>query len=254
MIDKILKFTSYKLIPYITLDKKAPDVAIFNSSYLNWKYLKKSMQMASKKYISGICLDIGSGNSPYKKYLNVDEYISVDNKETQATSYQKNQNEVNADAKDLPFSDKYADSVLLNQVLEHVDDYDAVLSEIHRVLKDDGKFILSVPFIYHIHGEPNDYFRFSEYGIQHILQKHNFKILEFEYQGYVGTTLVSILNSFIWQVWNKNKYTKLLRNIIFLIPILFIFMLNNILGMILDLFKNKKFCPNYFIVCEKIYE
>ncbi len=254
MFIKINNLISYKLIPLITLDKFAPNVAIWNSSYLNWKYLKIYMIKASKDYINGICLDIGSGNSPYKKYLNVDRYISVDKKDTQATTYQENKNEVNADAKNLPFESRFADTILLNQVLEHIDDYEKVLSEISRVLKDDGKFIISVPFIYHIHSEPHDYFRFSEYGIKYLLNKYNFRIIEFKYQGYAGTTLVSIWNSFIWQIWNTNIYLKFLRNTLFLIPILIVFMINNIIGLVLDLFKNKKFCPNYFIVCEKINE
>lgn len=252
MIKKLLNLTSHKFIPFITMDTNAPEVAFYNSSYLNWKHLKNAMKKASKNHISGICIDVGSGNSPYKKYLTTEKYISVDKKDTKASTYRQNQNKIDADAKNLPFDDKYADTILLNQVLEHIDDYELVLSETSRVLKDDGKFILSVPFIYHIHSEPNDYFRFSEYGIKYILKKHNFKILEFQYLGYIGTTLISILNSFLWQVWNKNIYTQLLRNTIFLLPILSIFMINNLLGLFLDLFKNEKFSPNYFIVCQKI--
>lgn len=254
MFNTINQFISYKVIPVLTLDRYAPSVAPWNVSFLNWYYLKKAMINAAKQNIKGICLDIGAGNSPYKKYLNVARYISVDKKQTRAVNYQENQNDIDADAKDLPFDNDFADTVLLNQVLEHIDDYEKVLEEIHRVLKKGGKLIISAPFVYHIHSEPNDYFRFSEYGLRYLLQKHNFVIYQFSYLGYVGTALVSIWNGFIWQVWNANSFTKFLRNTFFLLPLFVIILLNNCMGMILDMFVNPKFCPNYFVVCEKRYE
>lgn len=254
MIKKFVNFISYSIVPLITLDKYAPNVALWNIAFLNWHYLNKSMINASEHYIKGICLDIGSGNSPYKKYLKVAKYISIDKDDTQAVSYQNNTHSINADAKNLPLEDKYADTILLNQVLEHIYEYEMVLDEINRVLKDDGKFILSIPFLYHIHAEPNDYFRFSEYGIKNLLKQKGFKVIRFEYNGYAGTALVSIFNGFLWQVWNKHLLLKLLRNTLFLVPLLSVFLLNNLLGLFLDLFKNEKFCPNYFIVCEKNYE
>jgi SAM-dependent methyltransferase len=254
LINQIINFISYKIIPLLTLDIFAPNVAPWNASFLNWFYLKKAMIYTSKKYISGICIDIGSGNSPYKKYLNVSKYISIDKKDTNATTYKDNSNEINADARELPIENNYADTVLLNQVLEHIYEYDQVIKEIYRILKKDGKFIISVPFIYHIHSEPNDFFRFSEYGIKKLLEENKFKILEFKYNGYFGTTIFSIINSFLWQVWNKNLFFKFLRNTIFLIPLFIIFLLNNILGLLLDKIKSPKFSPNYFIICEKIDE
>ncbi|QOG12162.1 class I SAM-dependent methyltransferase [Arcobacter sp. FWKO B] len=254
-IHNLTEYISKNIIPLITLDTYAPNVAPWNSAFLNWYYLKKFMIISSEKFIKGICLDVGSGNSPYKKYLkNITMYISVDKNDTSATTYKNNTNMINADAKSLPFENNYADTILLNQVLEHIDDYEKVLTEIKRVLKYNGKCVISVPFIYHIHGEPNDYFRFSEYGLRYMLKKHGYKIIEYHYLGYAGTALVSIWNSFIWQVWNKNVYLKFLRNTVFLLPILVLFFINNIFGLILDLVQNKKFCPNYLVVCEKIDE
>ena len=46
---------------------------------------------------------------------------------------------------DLPFSDKSQDIVILNDVLEHVDNPDKVVSEAVRVLKPNGLMYLSTP-------------------------------------------------------------------------------------------------------------
>ncbi len=52
---------------------------------------------------------------------------------------------VQADARDLPFSDSIFDVVVCLDVLEHIVEDGLVASEIHRVLKLGGKFLISVP-------------------------------------------------------------------------------------------------------------
>ena len=73
----------------------------------------------------------------------------------------------------------------------------------------------------------------------------NFEILEFHYQGYIGTTLISIFNGFLWDIASKNKY---LRNTILLPFILLIFSFNNLFGLLLDKFKNKNYTPNFWLI------
>jgi len=45
----------------------------------------------------------------------------------------------------LPFEDNSFDLVICSEVLEHLEDYLAAINEIYRVLKPEGKFLLSVP-------------------------------------------------------------------------------------------------------------
>lgn len=49
------------------------------------------------------------------------------------------------DATDIPFQSESFDYVIANHILEHIPDDTAALSEIHRVLKDDGVAIISFP-------------------------------------------------------------------------------------------------------------
>jgi len=199
------------------------------------------MKYAAKRYIRGVCVDLGAGKSPYRKYLNVDRYITVDKFMDKV--------DIKADITKLPLKGKIADTVLINQVLEHVFEYEELLKEAKRILKDNGVMILSVPFIYNVHFEPYDYFRFSEFSLKKLLEKHHFEKIEILYCGYGGTAIVSLVNNLIWQLFNKNAFLRILRNTFFILPILCLFLMNNVLGLFIDIVKNEKFCPNYFLIC-----
>lgn len=77
-----------------------------------------------------------------------------------------------ADVCDLSscFDDAQFDAVFLIEVLEHVREPTQAIAEIQRVLKPGGRLILSVPYIFEIHDAPHDYWRFTRFGLQHLLR------------------------------------------------------------------------------------
>ena len=75
----------------------------------------------------------------------------------------------------MPLKDDYADLALSTEVLEHVKDIDLFLSEIYRIMKSGGKLIMTTPFLWPVHEAPNDYRRFTNFGIKHLLTKKGFK-------------------------------------------------------------------------------
>ena len=50
-----------------------------------------------------------------------------------------------ADATDLPFEDKEFDCVVCSEVIEHIENRDKAFSEINRVLKKGGTFVITTP-------------------------------------------------------------------------------------------------------------
>jgi len=67
---------------------------------------------------------------------------------------------------ELPFGDKSFDIVLCMAVIEHLEDPKVAIAEIQRVLKPGGKILVSVPFLFPIHDSPNDFWRFTKYGLK----------------------------------------------------------------------------------------
>lgn len=82
-----------------------------------------------------------------------------------------------ADAYCLPFGDETFDVILCAEVLEHMHTPARALAEMRRVLKTDGVLLLTTPFAYPIHYAPTDYYRFTRFGLMHLLSDWNVESL-----------------------------------------------------------------------------
>lgn len=69
--------------------------------------------------------------------------------------------QVAGDSGNLPFGDESFDAVVIDAVLEHVPDADAVTKEIHRVLNPHGIVYSDTPFMLQVHGGAYDFARYS---------------------------------------------------------------------------------------------
>jgi SAM-dependent methyltransferase len=99
---------------------------------------------------SGIVLDIGSSTSPLHWVLHekaeVAVAIDIDHSALQTLKDSAAPvHPVEASSSMLPIRSASVDAVLLLDVLEHVNDEDRTILEIHRVLRPGGTLVLSVP-------------------------------------------------------------------------------------------------------------
>lgn len=127
-------------------------------------------------FSKGLLLDIGCGQKPYLKLFepHVEAYIGLEHPNTQSKSQVV---DIYGDTLNLPFRGESFDTIVSFQVLEHVPEPDKMISEIERVLKKGGYLILTAPHIWGLHEEPNDYFRFTKYGLKYLLRKNGFEIV-----------------------------------------------------------------------------
>jgi SAM-dependent methyltransferase len=61
------------------------------------------------------------------------------------------------------------DVIFMLEVLEHVKEPKKAVANIFRLLKPSGRLIASVPFLLPVHDSPDDYFRFTSFGLKHLL-------------------------------------------------------------------------------------
>ena len=97
------------------------------------------------------CLDIGCATGVLSYYLrNEGGYwisVDIDEKNLSETKGLVKDNVLQIDERNLSFKDGIFDCVVALDFLEHIEDDDALLSEIRRVLKPKGKVYISVPRI-----------------------------------------------------------------------------------------------------------
>jgi SAM-dependent methyltransferase len=117
-----------------------------------------------------LTLDVGAGTDAYRHLFPNRKTLDIEQRPGVQIDYI-------ADAHHLPFEDGTFGCVVCIAVLEHVHVPQQVVDEMHRVLKPGGTLLVSVPFAYPIHDSPNDFWRFTKYGLLRLLGK--FEIVEF---------------------------------------------------------------------------
>ena len=87
----------------------------------------------------------------------------------------------------LPFRSSSIDTVLCFNLLEHVFDHRAALSEIYRVMSEEAVLYGWVPFIIGVHSAPYDYWRYTDQSLRELLSETGFRSVKVENSG--GTFL-----------------------------------------------------------------
>ena len=183
----------------------------FRSNWLSTTYsrriLDRNLSQLSNVF-RGVVLDIGGRGIGQVQYRMVygggfAQWISVNLSETLRP-------DLVANAAALPLVNHSVDVVLCTQVLEHIcpEHLSQVAKEMHRVLRNPnpvlgelgGVLVLSVPFLYRIHGVPQDYLRFTEYFLQCWLGWAGFRVIQTIKIGLFFTVLCDMVKQAISEI------------------------------------------------------
>ena len=99
----------------------------------------------------------------------------------------------------LPFEGAQFDTILSTDVLEHIGRPDVLWREIARLLRPGGKIILTVPFLYSIHEEPHDYFRYTAYKLRQFCDDNNLQVIELEPYGGALEVILDIVGKHLYR-------------------------------------------------------
>jgi len=233
---------------YILKQSFNPDIlGLFINPFF---FARKGLHVNIKKYSSeivGSVLDVGCGRKPYRSLFNVDNYLGMDI-ENEGHDHSNEDIDIYYDGTHFPFSDITFDSIITNQVFEHVFTPDFFLQEVYRVLKTKGKLLLTIPFVWDEHEQPNDFARYSSFGIKYQLEKNGFKIVKQSKSVNDIRVIFQMLNMYIFKkLKSKNKYINLIVSVLFISWL-------NILGQLLSFLlpKNNDLYLDNIILAEKI--
>ena len=138
-------------------------------------------------------LDAGAGEQQYRQYCAHLIYVSQDFNEysgsgndvgLQTGDWDVSKTDIISDIIKIPEPNASFDTILCTEVLEHIPDPIAALSEFHRLLKSGGEVIITAPFNSLTHFAPYHYSTgFSKYFYEHHLTKLGFTITEITANG-----------------------------------------------------------------------
>jgi SAM-dependent methyltransferase len=167
--------------------------------------------------VHGRVLDVGCGNRPYEQLFDASEYVGLelDTPENRLTKTA----DVYYSGTVFPFEPNSFDSVVCNQVFEHIFEPEAFLREIGRVLKNQGRLLLTVPFVWDEHEQPRDFGRYSSFGLRALLSRNGFEVLELRKTVDDIRVIFQMLNAYIFKkTCVRNPYLSLLLTLILIAP------------------------------------
>jgi SAM-dependent methyltransferase len=184
--------------------------------------LTQSFYLARKKllsniaenvhYLTGNMMDFGCGSKPYKNLISVTKYTGVDF-EGDGHSHLNEQIDVFYNGKSLPFESNHFDSVFSSEVFEHVFNLEEMIKEICRVMKPGATILVTCPFIIAEHEVPNDFGRYTSYGLKDLFIRNGFEIVSYKK---IGTSIeatmqlfISYCDSYVLSKLNKIKPLKI---------------------------------------------
>ena len=168
-----------------------------NPFFLARRSLRQAIAACSTR-LQGPLLDVGCGSKPYRELFDTADYVGLDI--DSPVTRTRGVADVLYDGRSFPFEDGRFQSVLCNQVLEHVFEPDVFVGEIRRVLRPGGMLLLTVPFVWDEHEQPWDYARYSTFGLKALLERHGLRVLEQRKLLADASILFQLANAYLFKV------------------------------------------------------
>jgi len=91
----------------------------------------------------------------------------------------------------IPYRDNYFDVLATTKaIMEHVSEPENVIREVRRILKPGGEAFVVAPLVRRQHQHPHDYFRYTEFGLEHLFRKSGFVEIKIAHSnGFIATAV-----------------------------------------------------------------
>jgi SAM-dependent methyltransferase len=122
-------------------------------------------------------LDAGAGEGQYAHYFAHQRYCGVD-LAVGDIAWDYSRLDALADLTALPFRAGTFEAAINLVTLEHLPEPALALAEIARTLTPGGRLLIAAPHEWEVHQAPHDYFRYTRFGLQHLLEKSGLEPIE----------------------------------------------------------------------------
>jgi SAM-dependent methyltransferase len=127
-------------------------------------------------------LDAGAGEGQYKRRFAKQRYCGVDLAVGDAQWNYAGLDAV-ADLTALPFRDGSFDAAIHIVTIEHLCEPARALAEMLRSMRSGAVLLIAAPHEWEVHQAPHDYFRYTRYGLQYLLETAGFEVQEIRAAG-----------------------------------------------------------------------
>jgi hypothetical protein len=212
------------------LSKQASRKNLYNFIYDSVKKIRKK---------NFRILNIGSGGEiedELKKYFDILYSIDIDKR--------RNPSQI-IDLCDKDFIKKIKfkpNLVCIFEVLEHTKDPKLAINNIYKILKKNDYCLASVPFNFHIHDDPNDFWRFTSYGLKFLFKDFSEVNIKMR-NGWLDSIFVNIIR--------LEKENNLFSKITGKFFILIYFLTYPLIQIIQKIVTSKKLTTGYYIEAKK---
>lgn len=120
-------------------------------------------------------LDAGAGQGQYAHHFAGQRYCGVD-LAVGDVAWDYSRLDAVADLSALPFRAGAFDAALHIVTMEHLPEPGRALKEIARTLAPGGVLLIAAPHEWEVHQAPHDYFRYTRYGLEYLLETSGFEV------------------------------------------------------------------------------
>jgi ubiquinone/menaquinone biosynthesis C-methylase UbiE len=192
----------------------------FTIENLDRYYVRASIKKAMESKLSlltGSLLDIGCGKMPYKEFIlknsPVEKYTGLDIEN--AKIYDTNvKPDFTWDGIKMPFENNSFHTTFATEVLEHCPDPKIILNEVYRVMRNEGCFFFTVPFLWPLHEVPNDEYRYTPFALERLLQDSGFRSIEIKATGGWHASMAQMLGLWVRRAPMSEKKRSMLSKIL----------------------------------------
>ena len=133
------------------------------------------------------------------------------------------QPDILAAAEFIPHPSNCFDIVICAELFEHVRNPVTILEEVFRVLRPNGQILITTPFLFHIHGDPYDYGRYTDHYWESVLAEVGFAVERIERQGFFYAVLLDFIKQYCRRIlrgplyWSGGWIFALLQKLLLLV-------------------------------------